>query len=86
MSDAPRSTRAAGTLAVALGVIGLVGYGVFGASPQSPGLPSAQLAIAALLVVAGVVLRRGAGPRWGEWVVGLLTGMLAYDLLLRLVS
>ena len=86
MPEPSPSTRAAGTLGMGVGLVALVGYGVFGASPQSPDLPSGQLAIAALLVVMGGVLRRGGGPRWGEVGVGLLTGVLAYDLLLRLVG
>ena len=86
MSNDVRSRRASGTLALIVGVLALVGYGVLGASPASPGLPAGQLVLAALLVVAGGALRQGRSPWWGEFVTGTLVGLLAYDLLNRLLG
>jgi peptidoglycan/LPS O-acetylase OafA/YrhL len=86
MATDPPHTHTSGTLALGVGVLALIGYGVLGASPASPGLPTGQLALAALLVVAGVALRQGRGPRWGEFVAGALVGLLAYDLLSRLLG
>lgn len=80
----PRKTG--GTALVALGVLALVGYGVLGASPQFPGLPTAQLALAALLVVTGIAIREGRGPRWIDFAAGALVGALALDLLNRLLG
>ncbi len=85
MPDVPPSTRRSGTVSAAIGVVALVAYGVLGASPTSPGLPTGQLALAALLVVAGLVLREGRGPRWGEFLVGGLVGLIVYDLVNRLL-
>ena len=83
MPDAP-SPSPSGTLAIGLGVLALVAYGVLGASPSSPVLPTGQLALAALLVIAGVEIRQGRSPRWGEFVTGALVGLIAYDLIGRL--
>ena len=80
------SARARGTVAVVLGVVALVGYGLFGASPASPDLPAAHLGLAALLVVAGVAIREGRSPRWGEVVAAALAAYLAFDLVLRLLA
>ncbi len=86
MPDAPTPlTRTSGTVSAAIGVVALVGYGVLGASPSSPGLPTGQLALAALLVVAGIALREGRGPRWGEFLTGGLVGLIVYDLISRLL-
>ena len=86
MPDPVPSTRASGTLALVVGVLALVGYGVLGASPSSPGLPTGQLGLAALLIIAGVALRQDRIPRWGEFLTGALVGLLAYDLLNRLLG
>ncbi|WP_420456463.1 hypothetical protein [Rubrivirga sp.] len=86
MPDAPTpSTRTSGTVSAAIGVVALVAYGVLGASPSSPGLPTGHLVLAALLVVAGIALREGRGPRWGEFLVGALAGLIIYDLINRLL-
>lgn len=85
MPDAPASSpRTSGTIAIAVGVLALVAYGVLGASATSPSLPAGQFGLAALLVVAGVALRQGWGPRWGEFLTGGLVGLVAYDLVARL--
>ncbi|WP_412060648.1 hypothetical protein [Rubrivirga sp. IMCC45206] len=86
MPDPTPSSRTAGTVALVLGVIALVGYGVLGASPESPDLPTERLLLAAVLVVAGAALRQGRGPSWGQFVVGLLAGLVATDLILRLLG
>lgn len=80
----PRTTI--GTALAALGVLALVGYGALGASPESPGLPTAQLVLAALLVVTGIAIREGRGPRWIDFAAGALVGALALDLLNRFLA
>lgn len=86
MSRPSAHDRNAGLFAIALGVVALVAYVVLGASPESPGLPTVQLVTAALLIVGGESLRRGTGPSWGPFVVGVVAGLLAYDLLSALLA
>ncbi len=86
MTDDSPPRKPAGTALAALGVLALVGYGVLGASPEHPGLPTAQLALAALLVVTGIAMREGRGPRWIDFAAGALVGALALDLLNRLLA
>lgn len=81
----PSHHRLVGTTALVLGAVALVGYTVLGASPASPGLPTVPLALSALLVVAGGALREGRGPLWIEFVTGALIGLLAYDVIDRLL-
>jgi len=85
-TDVSPSARTRGTVAAALGVLALAAYGVLGASPSSPSLPTAHLALAALLVVAGIAIREGRSPRWGEFVAAALAAYLAYDLVARLLT
>ena len=88
MADSRFSNRRAGTVSVAVGVVALVAYAVLGASPESPDLPTTRLLLAALLVVLGGALRQSAVtvPRWGQVVVGLLAGFVAYDVLRALLG
>ena len=86
MTDDTPPRKTGGTVLIAVGVLALAGYAVFGASPASPGLPTAQLALAALLVVAGIAIREGRGPRWTDFAAGALVGALALDLLNRLLA
>ncbi len=86
MPDPTPSSRTAGTVALVLGVVALAGYAFLGASPDSPELPTERLLLAAVLVVAGVALRQGRGPSWGQFVVGLLAGLVATDLILRILN
>lgn len=84
--DAQRSNRLAGTACAALGVVAVIGYVVFGASPTSPDLPAGRLVAAALLVVVGLGLRQRGGPWWAQFVAGVLAGLVAYDLLNALLA
>ncbi len=86
MPAAAPPSRTRGTIAAALGVLVLVAYGLLGASPASPSLPTAHLGLAALLVVAGIAIREGRSPRWGEFVAAALVAYLAYDLVVRLLA
>ena len=79
------SARTRGTVAVALGVVALVGYAVLGASPASPDLPATQLGLAALLVIVGGAIRQGRASAWAEIAAGALAGFLAFDLIARLL-
>ena len=85
-ADVSPSSRLRGTVAVAVGVVALVGYAVLGGSPAAPDLPAGHLVLAALLVVAGGAIRQGRSPRWGEVLAAALAAYLAFDLVLRLVS
>jgi len=78
------SSRTAGTVGLVIGVVALAGYAFLGASPTSPELTTGQLLLSAVLIVASVALRAGRGPSWGQFVVGLLAGLVAADLVVRL--
>ncbi|WP_412068552.1 hypothetical protein [Rubrivirga sp. IMCC43871] len=80
------SARTAGTIAVAVGGVALVGYALLGASPESPDLPSGRLALAALLVIAGVAVRQEHGPSWLRFVAAGLSGLVVADLVIRLMG
>ena len=78
-----RTAIAIGSGVLLLGAVALVGYGVFGASPQSPGLPTVPLALAALGVGAGLSSTFAAlmPLRWALTalsLVGLAAGWWAY--------
>lgn len=84
--DSLRSNRIAGAVCAAIGLIAVIGYTVFGATPESPDLPAGRLVLAAVLVIVGLALRHRAAPTWAQFAAGLLAGLVAYDLLNALLG
>lgn len=79
------SARASGLIAIVLGSLALVAYIVLGSPSGQDGLPTGRMALAALLVIVGVAIRREQGPSWSRLVAGLLAGLIASDLVLGYV-